>query len=53
MKCFNFEIAYDNGKMMILATSRKEALEKFVEEWERYGDNAPEHWIVGQWSVNS
>jgi hypothetical protein len=50
MKAYRFEIAWCGGKKFVLACDREEALAKFVDEWEFYGDEAPEHWIVAIWS---
>ena len=49
MKAYRFEVAWDGGKKFVLACTREEAMEKFVEDWEFYGSEAPECWIIAQW----
>ena len=50
-----FEIRYENsetsGDVLVPATTRGEALQKFDECWSQYGDEVPSRWIIGVWET--
>jgi hypothetical protein len=51
-KAYRFELGYKNGTRFEVAHSETEAIEKAKSLFESYGTEAPEFWVVAQWSID-
>lgn len=51
-----FEISYEradrSGSKFVLARTDDEALAKFREQWEEFGDPAPSAWVSGRYAMD-
>lgn len=50
---YRFEVCWDGGSRFEVAETAEGAIAKAKENWEEYGDEAPEMWTGDMWSIES